>query len=405
MKGSITKYIVRGSSRPKWRYRLRLGKDGSGKELREGRGGFDKEREARDAMGERIGEIKAQRNAPAETPTLEITLADWLARWIDRYAVHTCQPKTIERYKQLVSYVTKTDNAEVASVAAIPISALKHAPLESALLALLRQPGKRREHISVRTMRHVAGVLQVALNEAFRLDLITVNPMLKVKLPSVEQKQTGSFTPQDVGRLREACRGDWTFALIELTLATGARRGEMLALTWANVDWAGKSITIARSLEQTAAGLRLKSPKNKKERRCTLPETIIVALQFHRDQQAEHKMQFGADYQDRDLVFAEPNGDYLQPDLVSQTVIRRIRKAGIKRGSFHSLRHTLASILLSKGVPLPAVSARLGHADVNITARIYAHAIPDDDRRAADTWDAVLEDLLGKERVASGPIQ
>jgi integrase len=125
----------------------------------------------------------------------------------------------------------------------------------------------------------------------------------------------------------------------------------MLALTWANVDWAGKSITIARSLEQTAAGLRLKSPKNKKERRCTLPETIIVALQFHRDQQAEHKRQFGVGYVDRDLVFAEPNGDYLQPDLVSQTVIRRLRKAGIKRGSFHSLRHTLASILLSKGVP------------------------------------------------------
>ena len=56
---------------------------------------------------------------------------------------------------------------------------------------------------------------------------------------------------------------------------------------------------------------------------------------------------------DQDLVFAEPNGDYLQPDLVSQTVIRRIRKAGIKRGSFHSPRHTLASILLSKGVPHP----------------------------------------------------
>ena len=295
MKGSITKYIVRGSSRPKWRYRLRLGKDEGGKELRDGRGGFDKERQARDAMDERIHQIKAQRNAPAETPAPEITLADWLTRWIDRYAVHTCQPKTIERYKQLASYITKTDNAEVASVASIPISALKHAPLESALLALLRQPGKRREHISARTVRHVAGVLQVALNEAFRLDLITVNPMLKVKLPSVEQKRTGSLTPQDVGTLREACRGDWTFALIELTLATGARRGEMLALTWANVDWASKSIAIARSLEQTAAGLRLKSPKNKKERRCTLPESTIIALKFHRDLQDEHKRQFGAD--------------------------------------------------------------------------------------------------------------
>jgi integrase len=164
----------------------------------------------------------------------------------------------------------------------------------------------------------------------------------------------------------------------------------MLALTWANVDCVGKSITIARSLEQTAAGLRLKMPKSGKERSCSLPQTAIAALQFQREEQAEHKRKFGADYFDRDLVFAQPHGEVLNPALVSQIVIRRMRKAGIKKGTFHSLRHTMASVLLSNGVPLPAVSARLGHADVNITARIYSHALPDDDRRAADAWESVI---------------
>ena len=82
-------------------------------------------------------------------------------------------------------------------------------------------------------------------------------------------------------------------------------------------------------------------------------------------------------------------GDYLQPDLVSQVIVRRLKKAGIG-ASMHSLQHSHATNLLSRGVPLPAVSARLGHADVNITARIYAHALPDDNRRAADTWDSVV---------------
>jgi integrase len=82
------------------------------------------------------------------------------------------------------------------------------------------------------------------------------------------------------------------------------------------------------------------------------------------------------------------------PDLVSQTVVRRLRKAGIKQASFHTLRHTHASLLLSGGVPLPAVSARLGHADANITARIYSHALPDDDRRGADMWDSVVKKQL-----------
>ncbi len=395
MKGSVTKYAVKGSSRPKWRYRLRLGKDASGKELREGRGGFAKESEALDAMRDRTKEIIEQRNAPQvatqpEPKPAEVALGEWLSRWIATYAVHSCQPKTIERYKQLADYIIKAQRKEISTVAATPISALKHATLESALLSLVQQPGKRREHISVRTMRHVAGVLQVALNEAFRLDMITVNPMLKVKLPCVEPPRAESLTPEQVLALRAACRGDWTFSLVELALATGARRGELLALTWANIDWVHKSIRIEHSLEQTMAGLRVKSPKNKKSRPCNLPETAIAALRFQRDQQREHRMKFGADYRENDLVFAEPNGDFLQPDLVSQTIVRRMRKAGIKRGSIHTLRHSHASISLSRGVPLPAVSARLGHADVNITARIYSHAIPDDDRRAADTWDAVI---------------
>lgn len=94
----------------------------------------------------------------------------------------------------------------------------------------------RREHISARTVRHVAGVLQVALNEAFRLNLITVNPMLKVRLPSVDQRRAESFTPEQVLTVRDACRGDWTFTLVELAFATAARRGELLALSWADVD-------------------------------------------------------------------------------------------------------------------------------------------------------------------------
>lgn len=68
-----------------------------------------------------------------------------------------------------------------------------------------------------------------------------------------------------------------------------------------------------------------------------------------------------------------------------------MRRAGIKKASLHTLRHTHGSSLLSKGVPLGAVSARLGHADPNITARIYLHALPDDDTRAADAWESVIE--------------
>lgn len=71
-------------------------------------------------------------------------------------------------------------------------------------------------------------------------------------------------------------------------------------------------------------------------------------------------------------------------------IVRRLRKAGIKDASLHSLRHANASNLLSKGVPVAVVSARLGHANPSITQKIYSHALPADDKRAADEWDQIV---------------
>lgn len=71
-------------------------------------------------------------------------------------------------------------------------------------------------------------------------------------------------------------------------------------------------------------------------------------------------------------------------------IVRRLRKAGITHASLHSLRHTHASSLLSRGVPLSTVAARLGHSDQTTTLRIYSHALVEDDRRAADAWESVV---------------
>lgn len=214
--------------------------------------------------------------------------------------------------------------------------------------------------------------------------------MLRVELPAAENKDARSLTPDEIRVLRETCRGDWTFALVKLALAVGARRGELLALEWTDVDWISATLTIGKSLEQTKAGHRIKRPKNGKSRSCRLPHSAIAALQFLRDQQGEHSRLFARDYQDHGLIFCQPDGRHHEPDLVSQVIIRRMLKAGISDASFHTLRHTHASNLLPRGVPLPAVSARLGHSDTNVTARVYSHALPADDQRAADVWDSIV---------------
>jgi integrase len=129
---------------------------------------------------------------------------------------------------------------------------------------------------------------------------------------------------------------------------------------------------VNKSLEQTRAGLRLKRPMNNRSRVFRLPQSALAALEFHRTQQQEHKRLFATDYQDQGLVFCQVNGEFLKPHIVSQVISRRMKKAQIRGASLHSSRHAHASHLLSKGVPLSAVSARLGHSDTNVTARVIA---------------------------------
>jgi integrase len=140
---------------------------------------------------------------------------------------------------------------------------LKHSQIEAALYALQRMPAKRKEHLSNKTVREIANVLSVALNKAFRLDKIVVNPMLKVELPKPERADARSLKSDEVRRLRDICRGDWTFTFVEISLATGARRGELLALEWPDIDWLTSTLTISKSLEETHGNtLRIKKTKN-----------------------------------------------------------------------------------------------------------------------------------------------
>jgi integrase len=116
----------------------------------------------------------------------------------------------------------------------------------------------------------------------------------------------------------------------------------------------------------------------------------VPALRFQRETQENSRRMFGKDYIDRGLVFCQAHGDYLDPALVSQTIVRRMRKAGIKAASLHTLRHTHASVLRSENAPVAALSARLGHADASTTERIYTHQMDGEDQLVADKWDAFI---------------
>lgn len=168
-----------------------------------------------------------------------------------------------------------------------------------------------------------------------------------------------------------------------LALATGLRRGELLALTWTNVDLGKALITVCRSLQQTNGGVSIKEPKSGRGRQLALPAFAVEALRAHRARQAEERLLLGPAYVDKDLVFPRYDGSFWEPDSFTSSFASAVRKLGLRAVNFHALRHSHATILLKQGVNPKVVSERLGHAKVGTTLDIYSHVLPNMQEQAA----------------------
>jgi integrase len=258
--------------------------------------------------------------------------------------------------------------------------------------------------MKAKTVRNIAGVVSSALGRAVKWGLIETNPATFSEPPKVAKHRSVALTTAQQDLLIQAASGPWCMStFLEVDAALGARRGEVLALRWSDIEHG--RVTIGRSLCQTFRTvetpegkkkkvhdvLTFKSTKTEEVRVLGLPAAALAALDAHRKLQGEFRQQFGSDYRvDLDLIFANLDGTPLRPDSVSAAVsalFRRLKIPKPKGASLHLLRHSHGSHMLANGVPLPAVSARLGHSSVRVTADIYAHAIHGQDDEAVRRWE------------------
>lgn len=174
------------------------------------------------------------------------------------------------------------------------------------------------------------------------------------------------------------------------------RRGEILGLKWDDIDLTTGKLTLRRSLGQTRAGLIVKDPKTHGSRRTILlPKVAVNKLIAHKGCQAIEKAQLGKAYNDKGLVCAQPDGNLVLPDYISNNFRFVVKRAGLPYMRFHDLRHSAATMLIKSGVPVKVVSERLGHSTIAITQDIYTHVLPDMQQQAADMVDSLFSGKIG----------
>jgi integrase len=333
--------------------------------------------------------LLAARDAGADVDPTRQTVEQFLTRWLG-WAATNVGPKTCERYRDLVrTYV-------LPRIGAMPVQKLRPTHLVE-LYATLQSEGSRNgTALSPRTVGHVHRVLRRALGHAVTWNVISTNPAASVKPPQVEHEEVSTFSPDEVGAILDHLKGRTLRAIVAFLIGTGARRGEALALRWSDVDLDGATVRIERSLEQTTAGLRIKSPKTKHGRRLVaIGPSVVAELRAHRTRQLDRRLQLGmAAPAGDDLVFGQLlTGAPRAPHGVSRQFRIALRALKLD-GSLHSLRHTHASQLIASGIDLLTIGRRIGHSSPAITLAVYGHLVAGTDAKAA----AVLENVFGESR-------
>ena len=184
------------------------------------------------------------------------------------------------------------------------------------------------------------------------------------------------WTAAEVGRFLEFIWEERLGPLYILAATSGARRGELLGLRWADLDLDATPpvMRIRRTLVQYGTVIAEKEPKTPRSRRTVaLDAAAVAALRRHRIAQAEERLIAGPAYTNDDRVFADEIGRPLTPGNVSRGFSRQVKAAGLPQLTLHGLRHTFATLGLEAGVDTLYLSEILGHSSVSITAGIYQH--------------------------------
>jgi integrase len=367
--GSLTQ---RGEASWRIGYDGEAGADGKRKQVRVTFHGSRKEAE------KKLRELLTAKDKGTDVDPSRLTIAEYLGLWLAN--PEGLSPKTSERYRQLVRLQINPHLGHV------KLQQLRPNQVADWLTKL----GKT--GISARTIGHARRVLHTGFERALRREEVSRNVVSVIAAPKVDDVEIEIC--QDVPGLLSRIAASKVAGVRTLhniaaaALATGARRGELLGLAWTAVDLDKATVRVERSLEETAAGLRFKTPKTKAGKRTiAIPPQTVELLRAHRLAQREAYLK-AMIRPAEELVFARPDGAPLSPDNLSRDWKRA--NLGV---SFHALRHTHASALIAAGVDVATVSRRLGHANVATTLRVYTHVF--DKVRSDDQSRDAIARVLG----------
>ncbi len=302
----------------------------------------------------------------------EMLFGDWLEYWFENHSKPKIRPTTQEGYESRIRLHILPE------LGSIPLNKLTQNDLQQ-FYARVKKNGRKRftdlygEGLSDRMVRMCHATCRSALEKAMQEGLIRTNPAIGCKLPPKKAREMQVLDREELQRFLIQAQAEGYYELFLLDLATGLRRGELMALQWDDLDFKTGVLNVNKQIYDVQGELQLSTPKTKTSiRKLTLPPAVVAVLWEYRETVGSRWM------------FPSPVKEDcpMTPCAVRKRLQIILEHAGCKHVRFHDLRHTFATLSLQNSMDVKTLSAMLGHVSAATTLDIYTH-ITDDMRHAA----------------------
>lgn len=338
-----------------YRWQITLGFDVQGKQLL--KSGTEKTK--RDAERARVQALADYQRGLLPIPS-QVKVVDWLPQWLELKRPNLA-PKTSANYAYVIN------RHLIPLLGQRKLQELKPSEVRAAYVKLSDKG------FSKSLLHQGRVILRQALQEAVFDEIVARNVAEVARLPSFKRGTTArALDSQEVGAFLKVASGHRLGVLFEFVIATGLRRGEVCALRWAHLDLEKGLLRVRENVTVVNGKATLGAPKTESGIRDLhlAPETVEL-LRRHRHEGTNPGGH----------VFANAKGQRLYPDSLTKLAGKLAEAAGLGDVRFHDLRHTYASLMLSKGVPMEVVSEKLGHSRPSTTADIYRHIFVEEHER------------------------
>lgn len=311
--------------------------------------------------------------------TISITVNDYLKYWFEQCCVPNQSPTTYESYQKNIKLHINPILGD------IKLKDLQPLHLQTFYSNRLKTG------LSKTTVLYLHRILHSALEQAMKWQLLPRNIADNVDPPKPNKFIAQVLDSTQITELINISKDTDIYIPIMIAISTGMRRGEILGLTWDNVDFNNNTIKIVKALYNTKNGLVFLEPKTVKSKRIiNIPPTLCNILKEHKQNQEKLKNRLGKNYIDKNLVCCLEDGSAINPDTFTPKFRKLLTKSDLPKIRFHDLRHSHASLLLSQGVQPKMISERLGHSNINITMDLYSHIYEATNKEIANNFDVFL---------------